>query len=234
VTVLICANFAECAAVTYRFEDFTLDTASRRLTCGDRVIALVPKAFDLLVLLLEERPRLLSKEELHRRLWPGTFVSDASLSGLVALIREALGDNAREPRFIRTAHRVGYGFVSAVDAKPSVPSSLARPSTGSWLTMPNRQFALAEGENIVGRDPAADVSLQFPGVSRRHARVVVSEGVATIYDLGSKNGTWVRGQRIAAPCVLYDGDQLRIGSMLLTFRATTTGMSTATEAINRT
>ena len=230
----LCYSPARCAAVTYRFEHFTLDTTSRRLMRGDREIALVPKAFDLLVLLLEERPRLLSKEELHRRLWRETFVSDASLSGLVALVREALGDNAREPRFIRTAHRVGYGFVSAVDAEPSVRSPLARPSTGYWLTLPNRQFALAEGENVIGRDTGADVPVQFPGVSRRHAKIVVAAGVATVHDLGSKNGTWVRGQRISAPCVLYDGDQLRIGSMLLTYRAITTGMSTATETVSRT
>jgi DNA-binding winged helix-turn-helix (wHTH) protein len=220
--------------VTYRFGQFTLDTASRRLTSGDRVVALVPKAFDLLVLLIEERPRLLPKAELHRRLWPQTFVSDASLSGLVALIREALGDNAREPRFIRTAHRVGYAFVFAVDAEPPLRSPLASSSTGYWLTLPNRQFALAEGDNIVGRDPAANVPLQFPGVSRRHARVVVAAGVATISDLGSKNGTWVRGQRITTPSVLNDGDELRIGSMLLTFRAITTGLSTATETVSRT
>ena len=220
--------------MTYRFEHFTLDTASRRLTRGDRVIALVPKAFDLLVLLLEERPRVLSKKELHRRLWPRTFVSDASLSGLVALIREALADDAREPRFIRTAHRVGYAFVPAVDAEPALRSPLAPSSTGYWLTLPNRQFALTEGENIVGRDPAADVPLQFPGVSRRHARLVVAEGLATIHDLSSKNGTWVRGQRITAPCVLHDGDELRIGSMLLKFRAVTAEMSTVTETARRT
>lgn len=219
--------------MTHRFEHFTLDTASRRLICRDREIALVPKAFDLLVLLIEERPRLLSKAELHRRLWPQTFVSDASLSGLVALIREALGDNAREPRFIRTAHRVGYAFVAIVDDEPSVRSSRAESATGCWLTLPNRQFALAEGENVIGRDTGVDVPLQFPGVSRRHARIVVAAGLATIHDLGSKNGTWVRGQRITAPCVLYDGDEVRIGSMLLTFRAITTGMSTATETVSR-
>jgi DNA-binding winged helix-turn-helix (wHTH) protein len=217
-----------------RFEEFTLDVETRRLTCDGRLVPLVPKAFDLLVLLVEASPRVLSKAKLHRRLWPGTFVSDASLSGLVALIREALGDNASEPRFIRTAHRVGYAFIAAVATEPSARPALAQPSTACWLTLPNRQFALAEGENIIGRDPEADVALQFPGVSRRHARIVVAAGAGTIHDLGSKNGTWVRGQRLTAPCVLHDGDELRIGSMILTFRAVTAGMSTATETVSRT
>jgi DNA-binding winged helix-turn-helix (wHTH) protein len=220
--------------LTYRFEEFTLDVETRRLTSGDRLVPLVPKAFDLLVLLVDARPRVLSKAELHRRLWPGTFVSDASLSGLVALIREALGDNARDPRFLRTAHRVGYAFVADVATEPSDRSALAQPPTGCWLTLPNRQFALAEGENIIGRDPGADVPLQFPGVSRRHARIIVAAGATTIYDLGSKNGTWVRGQRVTGPCALHDGDELRIGSMILTFRAVTAGMSTATETVSRT
>jgi DNA-binding winged helix-turn-helix (wHTH) protein len=214
--------------------DFTLDVESRRLSRGDRLVPLVPKAFDLLVLLVEARPRVLSKAELHRRLWPETFVSDGGLSGLVATIREALDDNVRAPRFIRTAHRVGYAFVAEVASELAVPSSRTQASTRYWLTLPNRQFALCDGENIIGRDPGADVALQFPGVSRRHARIVVAAGTATVHDLGSKNGTWVRGQRLTASCVLYDGDELRIGSMILTFRAVAADMSTATETVRRT
>ena len=220
--------------MTYRFEHFALDVASRRLTCRDRAVPLVPKAFDLLVLLVEARPRVLSKAELHSRLWPATFVSDAGLSGLVALIREALGDDSHEPRFIRTAHRIGYAFAGTVDADSSVRSAVPHVVGSHWLVLPNRQFALGDGDNVVGRDPQADVRLQFPGVSRRHANIVLAAGVATIHDLGSKNGTRVCGRRLTAPCVLHDGDQVTIGSMLVTFRVLSAGMSTATETVSRT
>jgi DNA-binding winged helix-turn-helix (wHTH) protein len=216
--------------MAYRFELFALDVPSRRLTWRDRVVPLVPKAFDLLVLLVEARPRVLSKSELHQHLWPDTHVSDGNLSGLIALLRDALRDNARKPRFIRTAHRVGYAFSGMVETDAPVQSDASQRSTGCWLTLPNRQFALAEGENIVGRDAQVDVALEFPGVSRRHARIVVSAGTATIDDLGSKNGTWVRGQRLTIPRVLHDGDDVKVGSMVVIFRAVTAGLSTATES----
>lgn len=216
----------------YRFGGFTLEPDTRRLRCGARVVPLVPKAFDLLVLLVEARPRVLTKEDLHRRLWPNTYVSDGNLSGLVALIREALGDDARKPRVIRTVHRIGYAFFGSVESDRRVEPPRATASTSYWLTLPNRQLALSDGDNVIGRDPEVSVPLQFPGVSRRHARIVIFEGIATIHDLGSKNGTWVRGERLTAPCVLQDGDELRVGSMLLTFRAATQGRSATTETVN--
>ena len=69
-----------------------------------------PKAFELLGTLVMDRPKVLSKEVLQQRLWPETFVAEANLSNLVAEIREALGDRARTPLFIRTAHGFGYAF----------------------------------------------------------------------------------------------------------------------------
>ena len=98
-----------------RFGPFVLDSASRQLLREGRGVPLSPKAFDLLILLVENRPRALTKGELHERLWPDTFVVDANLSNLVAELREALEDNAREPRFVRTVHRYGYAFAAEVD-----------------------------------------------------------------------------------------------------------------------
>ena len=93
-----------------RFGEFTLDTESRQLRQGDLERHLSPKGFELLRLLIESRPRALSKAELHERLWPATFVSEATLSSLVAEVREALGEQARGGRFVRTVHRFGYAF----------------------------------------------------------------------------------------------------------------------------
>ena len=84
-----------------RFDAFVLDSASRELLREGRGVAVSPKALDLLILLVDGRPRALTKGELHERLWPDTFVVDANLSNLVAELRAALEDNAREPRFIR-------------------------------------------------------------------------------------------------------------------------------------
>ena len=77
---------------------------------------------------------------------------------------------------------------------------------------------IAEGENVVGRAPDAAVWIDARGVSRHHARIVVARGAATVEDLGSKNGTYVGAQRVTAPRALADGEQIRLGSVVLTFR----------------
>ena len=100
------------------FGPYVLDRGSRQLLREDDIVHLSPKAFDLLHFLIDHRPRVLSKHELHDRLWPSTFVSDASLASLVAEIREALGDSARRPRYVRTAHRVGYAFCGEAACVP--------------------------------------------------------------------------------------------------------------------
>src|SRR5688500_18218563 len=97
-------------AMHVRFGEFTLDTDSRRLRQRDDERHLSRKGFEFLRLLIENRPRVLSKVELFERLWPSTFVSDATLTSLVAEVRAALGERASSGRVIRTVHRFGYAF----------------------------------------------------------------------------------------------------------------------------
>ena len=87
-----------------RFGPFVLDVNTRQLTRESGPVHLTRKAFELLVALAVERPNVLSKQVLQQRLWPETFVAEANLSNLIAEIREALGDQARPPRYVRTAH----------------------------------------------------------------------------------------------------------------------------------
>ena len=196
------------------FGDLVLDVGTRQLLREGRELRLSPKAFELLRLLVEERPRALSKNELIERLWPDTYVAEANLPSLVAEIREVTADSADEPMFIRTIRRFGYAFCGTVtdDAPP------ASTPLGSWLMCEGRQIRLTEGENIIGREPEAAVWLDFFAVSRRHARIVISGDRATLEDLGSKNGTHVRGERISGVVALEDGDEIRIGSVVLSFR----------------
>jgi DNA-binding winged helix-turn-helix (wHTH) protein len=216
--------------VRLQFGDFTIDDDTRQLLREDRAVHLSPKAFDLLTILLSARPRALTKTELHARLWPDTFVSDANLAMLVAEIRSALGDNARAPRFVRTVQRHGYAFHgSATDAAHS-----ATPQRGAglkyWLLAPLRQIGLTHGENVVGRDPNVQVWLDSASVSRRHARIMVEGDRVTLEDLKSKNGTRVRGSQISAPLPLADGDEIRFGTIGLTFRIWAGGEATKTES----
>src|SRR6476659_5697285 len=137
------------------FGRFTFDSDTRELLAGGSRVHLSPKAFDLLRLLLERRPTVVSKSELHERIWPEAFVTDANVSVLVAEIRQVLGDDSREAVFIRTVHRVGYAFSGAASAQPS-PAVDAR-ATRCWLVWNDQPLSLAAGESVVGRDAGGDV-----------------------------------------------------------------------------
>ena len=196
-----------------QFGECTFDAVRREVRRGERAAHLSPKAFELLRVLVESRPRALSKEELFGILWPDTFVTEASLAGLVAEVRREIGDEAREPRFLRTVHGYGYSFADA-DTFQAPEEKVCRLILGA------REIGLDRGENTLGRGPEAAVFLDDATVSRLHARVVIGGPEGPILeDLGSKNGTWLRGRRIETAERLDDGDDVRIGSVPLTFRA---------------
>ena len=90
-----------------RFDQFTVNEETRQLRSDEGERHLSPEAFDLLTLLIANRPRALSNTVLQDRLWPATFVQETNLAGLVAEIRRALDDSAANPRFVRTVHRFG-------------------------------------------------------------------------------------------------------------------------------
>jgi len=207
--------------VRVRFGDFTLDTDTRQLRHGDVERHLSPKGFDLLRLLIEHRPRALSKSELHERLWPKTFVSDATLSSLVAEVREALGETARGGHFVRTAHRFGYAFDGDAVVTGARATADAAEQVRCWVIWEHGHLPLRDGEYLVGRDGDVSVWLESPTISRHHARIRISGTDATIEDLGSKNGTFVRGARLEGRARLTDGDQIRLGSVALTIRVLT-------------
>ena len=87
---------------------------------------------------------------------------------------------------------------------------------------------MRDGENVIGRDPAAAVLLDAAGVSRRHARIVVSERGAALEDLGSKNGTTIGDQPLKGSVALRDGDRIHVGPVVVIFHASASGISTET------
>ena len=134
---------------------------------------------------------------------------------LVAEVRAALGENARQAGCVRTVHRHGYAF----QATATEVSRGSQAGIGYWLVTPSRQIALLPGDNIVGRDPGARVWLDAPGVSRRHACIHVERDLVTLEDLGSKNNTHTNDSRVTTIVPLEDGADLRFGSVKVTFRA---------------
>ena len=214
----------------FQFDDFTLDLETRELTRAGKSLHIEPKAFRLLEFLVTSRPRALSKDELQDQLWPKTFVSERSLARLVGILRDCLGDPVETARFIRTVPRFGYAFCGEARQIAS-PSGHAGPSAVHFrLLWEGREIALAEGENLLGRDADVTVWIDFASVSRRHARIMVSNGRATIEDLGSHNGTFVRGKRLTVPTELQNGDKIKVGAATLVFRSYRGLGSTQTEA----
>jgi DNA-binding winged helix-turn-helix (wHTH) protein len=203
--------------VRVQFGDCLLDSETRELSRGGKPLHLEPKAYRLLECLLTARPKALAKRDLQEELWPKTYVSERSLARLVADLRIAIGDRASEPRFIRTVHGFGYAFCGEVRPAGRRPGPRAS-DFHCRLVWGDREIALAEGKNVLGRDPEAAVWIDMTSVSRRHASVVVSEGTASVEDLGSKNGTLVNGERITSPTPLVNGDRIKIGAASLVFR----------------
>lgn len=216
-----------------RFGGFTLDDRARTLHRGTRAVHLSPKAFDLLTLLVRRRPAAISKAEIHRHLWPETFVSDGNVAVLVAEIRSAVGDNAREARFVRTVQRFGYAFAGPVVDAPAATRPRAVPAS-CWLAWGTRRATLALGENVVGRDPEADVFIDAVGVFRRHALIVVAGEQVTLDDLSSKNGTFANGIRVTGPVALAEDTDIRLGPVPVRFCTPSAGASTQTWDAGRT
>ena len=210
---------------TLRFGDVTFDRARRLVLRGSRPMHLEPRALRLLEILLACRPKALSKAEILDAVWPGTFVTEGSLSALVKDLRKALGESARSPSYVRTVFGYGYAFEGTVHEVAPARHSPERHA----LLWAGDEIRLAEGSNVIGREPPAAIVMPHPSISREHARIEVDGARATIEDLGSKNGTWRGELRLSAKTCLADGDELRLGAVRVTYRGPAAGTPETTE-----
>lgn len=216
-----------------RFGPHALDTVQRRLFDREngQEIRLTPKAFELLKLLVEQRPRALAKDEIMGKIWPGVFVSENNLATLVRDLRAALHDDPDEPRYVRTVFGFGYAFVGRVVSElgEDTPSL---PSPSAWrLVLEGRDVQLYEGVNVVGRTGPGVIVIDAPTISRRHARIMVDGPVVRCEDLGSKNGTWLESTRLEGPTVIPEGVPIRFGSVLAVLRLTEDSATTDTVGV---
>ena len=143
------------------FGDFVFDSDTRELLSGGNRLTLSPKAFQLLEVLIENRPRALSKSVLLDRLWAKTFVVEANLSNLVGEIRHALGEDSRTPRFVRTIPRFGYAF-QCVETNPEPQRD---DELGSHLVAPS-VTPLAPGRDRISRNNLPQQLTRFIGRQR--------------------------------------------------------------------
>lgn len=203
-----------------------VDVGGRLVRRAGREIQLPPKAFDLLAILVQNRPNAVSHARLHAALWPGVHVSETSLAALVTQLRKALDGPADEGPVIRTLHRVGYAFIG--DAVLTGEATLPGTCIATILWRGTSYDVLPAGEAIIGRDRDAAIRIDADSVSRHHARLHVSAAEVLIEDLGSKNGTWIAGERIREAVPLADGMTFRVGSETLRFEKKDDAHSTRT------
>ncbi len=206
-----------------RFGEFTLDTETRSLTKSGEPVHLTPKAFQLLELLLRERPRALSKQALFDRIWPDVVVDESNLKSLILEIRRAV-DSDTAPSVITTVQRFGYSFSGDAWDEDE------RPAGGYRLHVEEQRYPLRAGVNVVGRSGDCNVCIDSVKISRRHARITITPQLTSLEDLGSKNGTWVNDVRLDSPAQIRPGDEFRLGTLVVRFGGPSEKESTASES----
>src|SRR5215510_923633 len=152
----------------YEFGPFRLDEAEHLLLRDGQTVPLTPKAFDLLLALVEGHGHLLEKEELLKKVWPDTFVEEANLASNISQLRKALGDGENGHRYIETAPKRGYRFVASVREIAGEGAGPDREGQSEPLkTIGDQQSAPANGATTIARI----TPIESPGAwFRRHKR----------------------------------------------------------------
>lgn len=163
--------------VRYRFDEFTLSPSTRLLLRGDIEIPLIPRYFDLLVLLVERRKEAVTRDEIFDLVWHDVIVSDGALTQAIRILRRSLGDRAKEPRFIRTVSRHGYRFVFddvveevGSDHDDELSSAKALLSEARAPQSDDEEMRLRDAaETVLRSSPSEDLS-KFNDVARAMLR----------------------------------------------------------------
>jgi DNA-binding winged helix-turn-helix (wHTH) protein len=213
----------------FHLGEWLVEPTLDRITRDGREVRLRPRAMDVLIVLSLSSGKLVTKNALLDEVWRTEYVGDHALTQVVAELRAALGDDARNPTFIENIPRRGYRLVA--DVMPVAESSVS--STGA--TMPFKldteagSKPLLQGSTVIGRTEDADIHIDKTEVSRCHAMITVQGTTAIIEDLGSKNGTFVNGHQVAGPTPLANGDEIWIGRSVARMRFLIEGEATKTE-----
>jgi DNA-binding winged helix-turn-helix (wHTH) protein/tetratricopeptide (TPR) repeat protein len=191
----------------YRFDSFELDLATVELRDGGQVRKLEPQVFALLALLVENRERLVSKEEIIDKVWDGRVVSDAAVASRVKSARQALGDDGKAQRFVRTIHGQGYRFVA--DARASRDTAIWSADSADTAA-----GAAVKHFDTISRPSLAVLPFRLIGDGGRYAALAVAVPDELIAELSCLRWLFItaRGSsfRLRAP----DTDFSEIGALL--------------------
>jgi DNA-binding winged helix-turn-helix (wHTH) protein len=207
-------------------------------------VHLEPKAMEVLLCLAGRAGEVVPRHVIVDTVWATEFISDSTLTHAVAVLRRALGDDPRAPRFIETIPKRGYRLAAAVEREADAAADDGRPGGAArrgplavvagagvqlaavpgaavvehLLVCGRHEIPLTRAAIVFGRGVDADIQVLAPEVSRRHARLDLADGRAVLADLGSKNGTLVNELAIGGPRPLVTGDVLAVGPASFVYR----------------
>jgi DNA-binding winged helix-turn-helix (wHTH) protein len=204
---------------TFSFGEFELDVAAFSLRRSGKRVKLEKIPMEVLILLVSRRGNLVSRKEMRELLWgPRVFVEhDSAINTAIRKIRHTLDDDADTPRFVETVVGKGYRFVASVTRRSTSLSGRGMGTSSHAVFRGKQEFALKDGENLLGREPDAQIRVDHPSVSRRHAKIVLRAGRAMLEDLDSRNGTFINGRKLEASTELEHGSIIGLGPITLTF-----------------
>jgi DNA-binding winged helix-turn-helix (wHTH) protein len=157
----------------YEFGPFRLDAAEHLLLRDGEAVPLQPKAFNLLLTLVERHGHLLEKDELLKKVWPDTFVEEANLASNISQLRKALGDGENGQRYIETAPKRGYRFVAMVkEVVDERPEHTMREQTGSRSAVTEEERAANAGEPITAHPAMKNNDLANKGKRYRRSALL--------------------------------------------------------------
>lgn len=229
---------------TFELEGWTVEPERNTVTLDGRTVRLEPKVMDVLVCLVDHAGQVVTRRTLVDTVWATEFISDTTLTHVIADLRRVFADDPRRPRFIETIPKRGYRLVASVIGReataPPAAGLVERITTLAVITadevhiarrpepapaehlllIRDREIQLAGPEVIFGRGAEAGIQILSPDVSRRHARLeLAADGSSTISDLGSKNGTEVNHHPIGGLVGLASGDVIDIGPASFIYRS---------------
>ena len=192
-----------------RIGDWRVEPELNRVSRAGVTVRLEPRVMDVLVSLAEHAGAVVPRSTLLDAVWAAQFVAANTLTHAICEIRRAFGDDPRDPTYVETIPKRGYRLIA-----PVTRSARRRRSTVPCrytVIIDGQKVPLDQGEHVIGRVADADIRIDVPGVSRRHARLRVNGWAISVEDLGSMNGTYVDGRRVDEETTLRDGAIVRLG-----------------------
>ena len=214
----------------FQFDEFTLDTERFRLMREGEVVRTEPQVLELLILLVENRGRLVSRIELNDSIWNGRVVSDSALSSRIKVARQALGDNGRKQHYIRTIHKKGFAFSAEVNVRETTGASQQNKDANATIQScesksPKRKPSIAV---ITFRNLDSDRNRQYisDGITEDIITALskISKLITMVYPPSARDETMTDKLRTARKLnidylldgsVRSEGEKLRISSRLI-------------------